>query len=72
MPSLRLAYASRLFRRLWKFLVGYARPDAKGEYRTVLNPPPSFRFQPGDAVLVLGTLENLKKLHRWLGVDQGR
>jgi DNA-binding NtrC family response regulator len=53
-------------------IVGYARPDAKGEYRTVLNPPSTFRFQPWDAVLVLGTLENLKKLHRWLGVDQGR
>jgi voltage-gated potassium channel len=53
-------------------VVGYARPDAKGEYRTVLNPPSSFRFAPGDAILVIGTLENLHKLHRWLGVDQGR
>jgi voltage-gated potassium channel len=53
-------------------LVGYARADAKGDYRTVLNPPASFRFQPGDAILVIGTLDNLHKLHRWLGVDQGR
>ena len=53
-------------------VVGYARPDERGEYRTVLNPPSTFRFQPGDALLVIGTLENLAKLHRWLGVDQGR
>ena len=53
-------------------VVGYARPDARGEYRTVLNPPSTFRFAPGDAMLVIGTLANLRKLHRWLGVDQGR
>lgn len=53
-------------------VVGYARPDAKGDYRTVLNPPSTFRFAPGDAMLVIGTLANLRKLHRWLGVDQGR
>jgi len=53
-------------------VVGYARPDAKGEYKTVLNPPSSFQFAPGDAILVIGTLDNLHKLHRWLGVDQGR
>ena len=53
-------------------VVGYARPNAKGEYSTVLNPPSTFRFAPGDAILVIGTIENLKKLRRWLGVDQGR
>jgi voltage-gated potassium channel len=53
-------------------VVGYARPDASGEYRTVLNPPSTFQFRPGDAVLVIGTLENLRKLRHWLGVDQGR
>jgi voltage-gated potassium channel len=53
-------------------VVGYARPDAKGEYKTVLNPPSTFHFQPRDAIIVIGTLENLHRLHRWLGVDQGR
>jgi len=53
-------------------VVGYARPNAKGEFTTVLNPPSSFQFAPGDAMLVIGTLANLHKLHRWLGVDQGR
>ncbi|MGA8604298.1 MAG: NAD-binding protein [Thermoplasmata archaeon] len=68
-----LLEAERLVRSASDCLVvGYARPDAKGEYRTVLNPPASFKFQPGDALLVIGTLENLQRLHRWLGVDQGR
>jgi len=68
-----LSEAERLVRAASDCLVvGYARADASGEYRTVLNPPSSFRFQPGDALLVLGTLDNLHQLHRWLGVDQGR
>jgi len=68
-----LIEAERLVRSASDCLViGYARPDAKGEYRTVLNPPSSFQFEPGDAILVIGTLANLKKLHHWLGVDQGR
>lgn len=53
-------------------LVGYARAGPNGEYRTVLNPPASFRFAPGDAVLVLGSIENLRRMHRWIGVPQGR
>jgi len=53
-------------------VIGYARPRGPGEYLTALNPPPTFRFQPGDALLVMGTLENLKKLEAWLGVPQGR
>lgn len=68
-----LLEAERLVRAASDCLViGYARPDEKGEYRTVLNPGSTFTFRPGDALLVLGTLENLSKLHRWLGVDQGR
>lgn len=53
-------------------VIGYARPRAPGEYVTALNPPPTFQFQPGDALLVVGSLENLKKLGSWLGVLQGR
>jgi voltage-gated potassium channel len=68
-----LLEAERLVREASDCLVvGYARPDARGEFKTVLNPPSTFRFAPGDAMLVIGTLENLHKLHRWLGVDQGR
>lgn len=53
-------------------VIGYARPRAPGEYVTALNPPPTFRFQPGDALLVVGSLGNLQKLEAWLGVPQGR
>ena len=53
-------------------VVGYGRPGPNGEFTTVINPPSSFRFQPGDALIVLGTLPNLHKLHKWLGVPQGR
>jgi len=53
-------------------VIGYGRPGPNGEFTTVINPPSSFRFQPGDAIIVLGTLPNLHKLHRWLGVPQGR
>ncbi len=53
-------------------VIGYARPDASGEFTTVLNPPPTFRFQPGDAVLLIGTLENVRRFHKWFGTHQGR
>jgi voltage-gated potassium channel len=53
-------------------VIGYARPDAAGEYLTVLNPPSSFRFRPGDAMMVIGSLENLRRLHKWFGTHQGR
>jgi voltage-gated potassium channel len=53
-------------------VIGYARPGPDGEYRTVLNPPSSFRFQPNDALIVVGTLENLHRMQRWIGVPQGR
>jgi voltage-gated potassium channel len=53
-------------------VIGYARRGADGEYVTVLNPPSTFRFQPMDALIVVGTLENLHKMQRWIGVPQGR
>lgn len=53
-------------------VIGYARRGPDGEFTTVLNPPTSFRFQPGDAVLVIGSIENLRRLHRWMGEHQGR
>jgi len=53
-------------------VIGYGRPGPNGEFSTVINPPSTFRFQTGDALIVLGTLPNLHKLHRWLGVPQGR
>ncbi len=53
-------------------VIGYARPGPDGDYRTVLNPPIDFRFQPGDALIVVGTLANLHRLQQWIGVPQGR
>ena len=53
-------------------LIGYARPTGDGEYATVLNPPSTFRFQVGDAIIVVGTLPNLHRLQKWIGVPQGR
>jgi voltage-gated potassium channel len=53
-------------------VIGYSRPDANGEFATVLNPPRSFRFQIGDAILLIGTLDNLRRFHKWFGTHQGR
>jgi voltage-gated potassium channel len=53
-------------------LVGFARPGADGEYETSVNPPADRQLQPGDAILVLGTIENTARFHHWFGVDQGR
>ncbi|MCI4373141.1 MAG: NAD-binding protein [Thermoplasmata archaeon] len=65
--------AETLVRRQTDCLViGYARPDGEGEFKTVLNPPSTFRFQPGDAILLIGSLENLRRFHRWFGTHQGR
>jgi len=68
-----LAEAEALVRSASDCLViGYARPGPDGEYVTVMNPPRTFRFQPNDAIIVLGTLANLERLRRWIGVEQGR
>ncbi|MGI0140981.1 MAG: NAD-binding protein, partial [Thermoplasmata archaeon] len=53
-------------------VVGYARRDASGEYHTTLNPPRTFAFQPSDAILVMGTQENLRRFGKWFGVPPGR
>ena len=53
-------------------VIGYARRSPDGEYATVLNPPSTFRFQPTDAIIVVGTIDNLHRMQRWIGVPQGR
>lgn len=53
-------------------LVGYARADASGTYTTRLNPPRDDRLRPGDALILIGTLTNLKRFRHWWGRDQGR
>ena len=51
--------------------IGYAR-SVNGEYTSTLNPPESTKLQPGDAVLVLGSLENLRGCPKYFGVEPGR
>ncbi|MGA8302496.1 MAG: potassium channel family protein [Thermoplasmata archaeon] len=53
-------------------VIGYARPSVDGEFTTVLNPPSTFQFRVGDALIVVGTLPNLHRLQKWIGVPQGR
>jgi voltage-gated potassium channel len=53
-------------------LVGYARKEPGGDYRIQLNPPTSLVLQPMDAIMILGTDANLRRFHKWFGVDQGR
>lgn len=68
-----LEEAERLVRAQTGCLVlGYARPKGGGEYGNVLNPPKEFRFQPGDAIIIMGSLENLDRFRRWFGTRQGR
>ncbi|MCW6167786.1 MAG: NAD-binding protein [Thermoplasmatales archaeon] len=68
-----LSEAERLTRAASDCLVvGYARRDQGGEFHTILNPPASFAFRPGDQILVMGSQENLRKFQRWVGVPPGR
>lgn len=68
-----LADAERLTRAASDcIVVGFARRDGSGEFRTTLNPGRTFAFQPGDAILVMGTQDNLRKFQRWIGVPPGR
>ncbi len=53
-------------------LIGYAHADGNGNYRPHLNPPRSDSLVPGDAIILIGTLENLKRFRRWWGRPQGR
>jgi Trk K+ transport system NAD-binding subunit len=53
-------------------VIGFARPQPGGDYVTTLNPPGSTRLAPGDAVIVLGQIPNLRKFRQWFGTDQGR
>jgi voltage-gated potassium channel len=53
-------------------VVGIARADATGDFKTLLNPPSTTSFRPGDAIIVLGTTENIRRFHKWFGEPQGR
>lgn len=53
-------------------LIGYARPDGAGEYLAHVNPESADRLGPGDALLLIGTLANVRRFRKWYGIDQGR
>ena len=53
-------------------LIGYAHPDATGEYQTFVNPPFETRLGASDAVILVATLVNAKRFRQWFGADQGR
>jgi voltage-gated potassium channel len=53
-------------------LIGYARPNGTGEFLARVNPDPSVRLEPGDAILLIGNLENVHRFRKWYGIDQGR
>jgi voltage-gated potassium channel len=53
-------------------LVGCARRGAGGDFETNVNPPTELQLEPGDAILVLGTIANTTRFRHWFGVDQGR
>lgn len=53
-------------------MVGYARANDAGGFATYVAPPPEVRLRSGDAILILGTVENTRRFRAWFGVDQGR
>ena len=53
-------------------LIGYARPDGAGEYLAHVNPEGSVPLGPGDALLLIGTVANVRRFRKWYGIDQGR
>jgi voltage-gated potassium channel len=66
------AAAVRVRQETGCILVGYARPSTNGEFETFVDPPPDAPLRSGDAVLLLGTIENTRRFRRWFGRDQGR
>ncbi len=66
------AAAAEIRRETGCLLVGYARRQPNGEFRTFLDPPPDVPLAAGDAVLLLGLVENTHRFRRWFGEDQGR
>jgi voltage-gated potassium channel len=53
-------------------VLGIARKDPSGEFHTLLNPPTTTTFHPGDAIIVMGSTENIRRFHKWFGEPQGR
>jgi Trk K+ transport system NAD-binding subunit len=71
--GLTIAEADRQIRRgTGCLLIGYGRRGSDGEYQTVVNPPFDQRLAPGDAVILICTLENARRSRAFFGTEQGR
>jgi voltage-gated potassium channel len=53
-------------------LIARARPRPDGEFDTEVAPPPETRLAPGEAIVVVGSLEDSKRFRAWFGEEQGR
>jgi voltage-gated potassium channel len=53
-------------------LIGHARPRPDGEFETRIAPPPETRLAPGDAILVVGSLDDSRRFRAWFREEQGR
>ena len=52
--------------------IGYARAIGGGEFANHIGPPPGDVLRAGDALMLIGTVENTRRFRAWIGVDQGR
>ncbi|MCI4369444.1 MAG: potassium channel protein, partial [Thermoplasmata archaeon] len=53
-------------------LIGCAHKGANGEFVALVAPPPDRPLAPGDAIIIVGSIENSRRFHTWFGVEQGR
>ncbi len=53
-------------------VIGYGHPRPDGEFDTFVGPTPETRLAPGDALVLVGTLENARRFRGWFGIEQGR
>jgi voltage-gated potassium channel len=74
-PISRQAYgeAEALVRRSTGcVLIGYARRDASGDFVSWIGPSPEVKLKPGDAIILVGSIESAKRFRHWFGEEQGR
>ncbi|MFY9716434.1 MAG: NAD-binding protein [Thermoplasmata archaeon] len=53
-------------------LIGYARAEEGDRFTLHVDPEPERPLHPGDALLILGTIANVRRFRDWFGADQGR
>ncbi|MGI0131637.1 MAG: potassium channel family protein [Thermoplasmata archaeon] len=53
-------------------LIGHAVPRSNGEFELHVAPPPATRLAAGHAVVLVGTIPNVRRFRTWFGSEQGR